>query len=826
MFLAGLMSCVMSAALGQTQLIINGGFESQNEGEWQISGQGAGIVDNPNVAHSGNDYLALGGANSGTLQTAYQIITIPTDTVAAILSYYYNVYSTSQSSSDMLGVFIVYPNSDTVAATVDEETGANSAGGEGPGYYQLMTFNLTPWTGQTIAIEFRAVSSSPTFFNIDDVAVWVETTADIPPNDYFTNRTVLTGTSLTVQGNSTFATIEPGEPKIRGNPPFNSLWWSWTAANNGTLSLSTYASSFPNMLAVYTGSSISNLTQVASAISFDESGNPAQVSFLANAGTQYQIAVDGYEGNSGIVELTLAFELDTNPPAISISSPAANAILTNSTVIVQGTAKDKFAMSVVEYRLENAAGTNAYQPATGTTNWSATITNLLPGLNTVRVFGIDISSNVSPPVARSFTYAVVTGLVVVINGDGTLKPNNYNGAALKLGETYTLTATPASGSIFVDWTDGAGNILSTSEKYSFTMKAGLELEANFIPNPFIPLAGSYAGLFADTNSFSPVSAGYFSATLTGKGSLTAQLQLAGSTHKFSGPLSPYGAYSNSIPGPDSKPLVLQLHLDLGGAQGLLTGTVSNSAWSAGLTAYSKTSPAPQAGKKYTLIFAGGRGGGGRGGGPDPSTEPAGTGFGTLNVNTSGTLTFSVMLGDGTTVTAGSVVVGSGQWPLYLSPSAYMGQGAAWGWVSFVTNGASQEVTGSVNWLKPAGLPGKPYPNSPGFTNEVGVVGSLYSYTSGARVLNWTNGLIELAGGGLSQDMIYEVTLGAKNTLSGTTNKLNLTLTTASGLFQGTVPEPGSKTGYSVSGVLLQGNNAGYGLFLGPTNTGSVYLGPE
>jgi hypothetical protein len=818
MLLVGLMSCAISAALGQTQLIVNGGFESPNEGQWQISGLGAAIKDNAAIAYDGMGYLALGGASAGGLQTVYQTVTLPTNTVAAELSYYYNVYSTSQSSSDIMGVFIVSPISGAVVATVDEETGANSVGGQGPGFYYRMSFDLTSWTGQTIDIEFQALSGATTLFNIDDVAVWVETTSDIPPNDYFTNRTILTGTSLTVQGNSTFATTEPGEPKIKGNPPFNSLWWAWTAPSSGTLNLNTYATSFPNILAVYTGSSVSNLTQVAAAISVDESGNPAQLLFPVNAGTQYQIAVDGFEGAYGSVELALAFEADTTPPSVSFSSPAANAILTNSTVIVTGTAKDNVAVAAVEYRLENAAGTNAYQTAAGTNNWSATVTNLLPGLNTVRAFAIDTSSNLSPTKTRSFTYKVVTPLVVTTHGGGTLKPSNYNGAALVLNAPYAITATPAGGSIFVNWTDNAGNILATTPTLSFTMTVGLELQANFIPNPFIPVQGTYAGLFADTNGFSPASAGSFSATLTSLGSLSAQLQLAGSTYKFSGHLSSSGAYSNSVAGPGGKPLTLQLQLDLAGSEGM-TGSVANAAWSAGLSAYQAVSKADlaQAGKKYTLVMV-----------PpepaDPSGEPAGYGFGTLGVSASGAVTFSGVLGDGTKVTAGGVVVGSGQWPLYVSPAAYAGQGLIWGWLSFATNGGGSQTVGSLSWMKTSGGSGTLYPNGFMFvTNGVQVIESLYSYTSSARVLDWTNGVIELAGGNLSAGLTNGVTLGANNKFSGT-NKLSLTLTTASGLFQGTVPVTGSKTGISVSGVLLQGDNAGYGLFLGASQSGSVFLG--
>ena len=116
--------------------------------------------------------------------------------------------------------------------------------------------------------------------------------------------------------------------------------------------------------------------------------------------------MDGYGGAFGILELALNFKLDTQPPSVSFSSPAANATVTNSTVVVQGTAKDNVAVGAVEYRLENATGTNAYQAATGTTNWTATVTGLVPGLNTVEVFAIDTSSNLSKPTSRSFTYVV------------------------------------------------------------------------------------------------------------------------------------------------------------------------------------------------------------------------------------------------------------------------------------------------------------------------------------------------------------------------------------------------------------------------------------
>ena len=512
---------------------------------------------------------------------------------------------------------------------------------------------------------------------------------------------------------------------------------------------------------------------------------------------------------------TLWIANDLTPPTLSITQPQTNQQVTTSTLTITGTASDDVEVAAVWCQLDGGA----WFQAVGGFNWTAVVRLANPGQHTLSAYAVDGSGKLSATNAVHFHYS--TAVTLQASGYGSISPT-YRGQSLVIGKSYPITAKPGPGYIFVNWTDGAGNILGTTPKLTFTMVNGLILQANFIPNPFTPRAGTYAGLFADTNNFSAASAGAISATLTGQGSLTAQLQLAGSTYRFSGPLSPSGAYSNSIPGPGGNPLAVQLQLDLSGSQGL-TGSVGNPSWTAGVAAYlavSKTNLV-EAGKNYTLMIPGAA---------NPSTAPGGYGFGTLSVKASGSVSLSGMLGDGTKVSASSVVAGSGQWPFYLAP--YSGKGLVWGWVSFVTNSADQETVGQLTWLKPAGASGALYPN--GFTNGVQVMESLYAYTNGTPALNWPQGagVIELDGG-LSSGLTNAVTLGANNKLSGT-NKLSLTLTTASGLFQGTVPVNGSKSGISVSGVLLRGTNAGYGLFLGsaqsgilgPSQSGSVYLGRD
>src|SRR5260221_8084383 len=123
--LAGLVVCFLRSAFGQTELITDGGFESNGLG-WQFLPGGL-VVNNTNVAHTGVNYLAMGGFN-GASQSAVQTITIPSNTVAATLSFWYNIYSTDiiNPSSDFLQVVVAHTNG-TDAMFVLSATATNTA---------------------------------------------------------------------------------------------------------------------------------------------------------------------------------------------------------------------------------------------------------------------------------------------------------------------------------------------------------------------------------------------------------------------------------------------------------------------------------------------------------------------------------------------------------------------------------------------------------------------------------------------------------------------------------------------------------------------------
>jgi len=94
-----------------------------------------------------------------------------------------------------------------------------------------------------------------------------------PANDDFANAKVITGIFGSVTTDNTGATAEPGEPSHAGFPAKASIWYQWTAPQSGEVYMDTLGSSYLNnagasnlldtVLAIYTGTDLEHLTQVA-----------------------------------------------------------------------------------------------------------------------------------------------------------------------------------------------------------------------------------------------------------------------------------------------------------------------------------------------------------------------------------------------------------------------------------------------------------------------------------------------------------------------------------------------------------------------------------
>ena len=135
--------------------------------------------------------------------------------------------------------------------------------------------------------------------------------------DDFSTRVPLFGRNVTANGANIGATKEPGEPNHAGNPGGKSVWWTWNPVSGAPVTISTAGSTFNTVLGVYTGSTASNLTMVASDINSLGGTNRSQVTFTPNPCATYQIAVDGLWAASGYITLSI----NQAPTSLFISGP-------------------------------------------------------------------------------------------------------------------------------------------------------------------------------------------------------------------------------------------------------------------------------------------------------------------------------------------------------------------------------------------------------------------------------------------------------------------------------------------------------------------------
>ena len=141
----------------------------------------------------------------------------------------------------------------------------------------------------------------------------------IPANDNFANARAITGTPFTDQAFNTLATKEAGEPAHAGNAGGHSVWFTWTPTAGGAAKLDTRGSYYDTTLGVYTGTQLASLTSVVSDDDIQDGVVQAsEVEFTATAGTTYHIAVDGFDGDTGGIRLTLTLNGVTgSPPTIT-----------------------------------------------------------------------------------------------------------------------------------------------------------------------------------------------------------------------------------------------------------------------------------------------------------------------------------------------------------------------------------------------------------------------------------------------------------------------------------------------------------------------------
>jgi uncharacterized repeat protein (TIGR02543 family) len=491
-------------------------------------------------------------------------------------------------------------------------------------------------------------------------------------------------------------------------------------------------------------------------------------------------------------------------PTVTFTAPAAGARLTEATNVLVGTASDSVSISNVEVSVNGGA----FTPASGTTDWNSLV--LLPaGTNVLWVRATDTFGNHSLTNKRSVFQVVTGALALTIAGTGTVS-GATNGQSLEVGRGYHLLATPGPGYVFSNWT---GHAFSTVPALSFLMQSNMSLQAHFVPNPFLRVGGTYNGLFFETNGVRHESSGDFRLRVSSTGKYRVSLRLAGQRYAANGQLDLEGNATNVIARSGTSSLTVRWAVDLQGFD-QVTGTVTDGFWlseSLGDRAFfnATTNPASLSGR-YTFVLP-----------SSPSVDaPDAAGWGTLKVTTAGTGSGAGLLSDGTKFSYKAPVSKNGAWPLYVP--LYQTKGSLIGWLQFNTNAPLDDVSGSVMWFKP-GLPDARYYPA-GFTNLTTLTGSRYVAPTTSRVLALTNGVMILTGGNLSQAWTNDFVLGANNRVTNTSpNKFTMTMSLATGLFQGSFLDTGVGRTVSFSGALLQKSTNGSGFFLGTDQAGRVLI---
>jgi len=255
-------------------------------------------------------------------------------------------------------------------------------------------------------------------------------------------------------------------------------------------------------------------------------------------------------------------------------------------------------------------------------------------------------------------------------------------------------------------------------------------------------------------------------------------------------------------------LKVDLTLDITNRQ--ITGTVSNTQWSANLIADFASSSLPSA--QYTLLFSPS--------GQVSPISPPGDGYALVKDHL-GTVTLTGALADGASYSQTVSASGTGDIPVYAS--LYANTGLLLGWIN-LTNLEAPSPANQLTWIKKPSRAPALYPN--GFTNILTLQGSPWTNPPAKEpAISLTNG--DLLISNASPELVFtftNVTVNNNNVLLGGNPARTFagSINPRSGLLTLTF-ETTNKSSAKAYGAVLQNQAAAGGYFLTTTNAGSVLL---
>ena len=500
----------------------------------------------------------------------------------------------------------------------------------------------------------------------------------------------------------------------------------------------------------------------------------------------------------------------TAPPApvsaLTIASPVAGAKVTTETLSVRGSVSGGAMFSALQLRLDTPAGEGTWMnlslpTAAGVGQWTATVSGLLPGGNTIRVRTLDAKGAVARTSASAVRFVVLKPLTVSVDGAGKVTEGFAGTTNREVGVSYKISALPSAGFIFNRWEglpETAGRDIHRATQ-TFVMAEGLALTAHFIANPFPALAANYGGLVgADGGAFGE-SGGIF-VRVNAEGTFSGRLVFAGKRYAVLGRFNSIGEATVSIPRDGAPALSLAMHLDMSGTTQSISGTLSDG--TAAFDFHAGQSVATEAVKFTTRIE------------PDIASAETqqGYGYAMVTIKADGVARVSGAMADGQLFSGGTYLTGTGSLPLYIR----------------LADGKSV-LRGNLQITDE---------NMDGALHYETVEGGSVHQTAGARYVppaagapcvqfgEANAGELTLAGGGLDNDVSQALAVesdGRITLAAPAPAGWKLRVNPVNGRYSGKFTHPSGGV-RKLSGLVNQEDGTGFGFFLGANQSGAATLG--
>jgi uncharacterized repeat protein (TIGR03803 family) len=348
-------------------------------------------------------------------------------------------------------------------------------------------------------------------------------------NDNFAQRFYLgQSTSGAVSSSNTNATRETGEPVIlAGDSGGKSIWFRWLPTNSGAVTFSTQGSGFDTIMGIYTGTTVSGLTPLASAINDDDAGGylTSQVKFNYQSGIEYEIAVDGFRGASGNVVLSWTNQTSATPLPTILQAPPEQTIVSNGATVTLVCRADSGVVSwLFNGQPTGVTGTNYTISSVSDATVGAYIAQVTTAGGVVSTEPAQVQTSVlqdgtTDPNSIAWIKFLDSSTTPFTNGSNVrVRPFDGGGdtAGFTLSQTFsTVGSVTEPGQPLID-----GQIGGASVWYSYVSPTNGAMEIDTVGSTFNTMVGVFVGPGNSFTTLTNIGAGYTTnRTVTGQPSV-------------------------------------------------------------------------------------------------------------------------------------------------------------------------------------------------------------------------------------------------------------------------------------------------------------------